>query len=253
MNLLRTFLLAFGFLCIGGCSSTLIPSNDGGRFVLAEDTVYWGETNILNPDPWLFGLTKGEYIAVGHNDEGIYYRGPRGCVVVLLNPDGTRYLSTGERPDTAALVFAYGPNGEGGVFIPYDPNDFPFLYAYQDSRRQTGDQESKMPARPASEINSFKGDSPAGEVVPFRPIAVHVINSDNPGAPVDPATALGASIAPYVGRALAMPLVRRVQGKPLLLHGISDKKLQKRLHAHMSEQRYMKSSYPSEEKVASDK
>lgn len=253
MNLLRTFLLVCGFLCAGGCASTLIPSDEGGRFVLTEDAVYWSETNLLNPDPWLFGLTKGEYIAVGHNDEGIYYRGPRGCVVVLLNPDGVEYLKTGTRPDTAEFVFAYGPNGEGGVFIPYDPSDVPFFYVYQDYRRHTGDQESKMPLRPESAVNTFKGDSPAGEIIPFRPTAVHVVNPHDPTLPLDPASAAGASIAPYVGRALAMPLVRSVQGMPQLLYGVGDRKLQERLRAHMREHRYTKSSATVDESVMASK
>lgn len=67
---------------------------------------------------------------------------------------------------------------------------------------------------------------------------------------MDPATAAGASIAPYVGRALATPLVRRVQGMPLLLYGISDKNLQKRLREHMREHRYTKPSAKVDDSLA---
>jgi len=86
---------------------------------------------------------------------------------------------------------------------------------------------------------------------PFRPAHVVDVDPKNPGAPPTPEAALGAAIAPYVGRAMVMPLVRRVQGKPLLTASIDDENLQALLRKVMREQRHVRSSFdPVESELA---
>ncbi|MDR0210513.1 MAG: hypothetical protein LBJ33_15270 [Pseudomonas putida] len=241
MSLLRHLISVIALLSLTACMS-FTPSNEGGSFVLTEDFL-WTVSGIGGNSPRLVGLTPGEYIAVGHNSDGIYYRGPYGGILVLEPETAQHYLKTGERPiDVSHLIISNGLNGEGGVFIPYSPEDRAFLYFYQDFRRLTGDRDAGMPARPPSEINTFKGDPPAGDELPFRPMAVKVIDPLNPGAPPTPAAALGAGIAPYVGRAIGLPALRGMQGNPIFAAPVDDQKLLKILHTVMLEKRYVKSS-----------
>jgi hypothetical protein len=234
VNALRKLLYVVVLLNLGGCASTLIPSNEGGSFVLEEDVLYFMKSNMVRLNPPMRGLTRGEYIAVGHNSDGIFYRGPRGCVLVFTPEDGALYLKTGERrlfPGGPPL--SAGPDDEGGVFVPYDPTEEPYFYVYQDWRGHTGDVNAEIPSRPLSDVNTYKGDPTAREEIPFRPERVIVFG------PPTPAVALGAS----VGRAMMMPLVRRVQGQPLLTVYVDDEKLQALLRKVMREQRHARSSF----------
>lgn len=94
---IRAFALLGLLLLVGGCvpTSEIIPSTDGGSFVVTQDLVRF-EEGLLGP-PRLIGLTPGEYIAVGHNSDGVYYRGPKGGVLILPEKEGQEYLRTGQR------------------------------------------------------------------------------------------------------------------------------------------------------------
>lgn len=241
---LRKMLCVVVLLNLWGCAATLIPSNEGGSFLLEEDVLYLMKSNLVRVSPPMRGLTRGEYIAVGHNSDGIFYRGPRGCVLLFTPEDGALYLKTGERrvfpaPDPLSA----GPDDEGGVFVPYDPTEEPYFYVYQDWRGHTGDANAKVPSRPRSDVNTYKGDPTAREEIPINPLKVIVIHPASPGAPPTPVGALGVGIGMYAGRAMTMPLVRRVQGKPLLTAYVDDEKLQTFLRKVMREQRNARSSF----------
>jgi len=267
LSLLRNLFLVLAAVSLPGCVS-FTPSNEGGSFVLTENYL-WPESGLGGAAPRMAGLTPGEYIAVGHNGDGIYYRGPYGGVLMLEDPLGEHYLKTGERPiDVSQRTVTNGLNGEGGVFIPYDPADTPYLFYYQDFRRLTGDKEARMPARPASQINTFKEAPPVGDVLPFRPAAVtvngiivspanpqglyvNVIDPLNPQGLPTPAGIVGAAVAPHVGRAIALPALRGMQGNLEPISRVKNERLIKILREVMREKRYVKSSAnPGETSVA---
>lgn len=213
--MLWRFLMCAGFLFSAGCIPTkqIIPSSDGGSFVLAEDVVKLNDGAF--GAVWLVGLAKGEYIAFGHDEEGVYYRGPHKCIILLNEEQAQRYFETGERPgamdDPNKMNVLTGD--EGGVFVPYDlDNEQPQYFHYADYRNATGDVNSKIPPRPVSSINAAVPESiPAGVIEPAY--NVRVIDPTNPTAVLpSPEVAAGTSIGLAVARPLGLAGLRDAQG-----------------------------------------
>lgn len=209
------YLIIFSLLLLAGCisSKTMVLSSTGGSFVLTED-IYDYTTRGLDY-LWLEGLTRGEYIAVGHDEHGIYYRGPYRCQIRLDKKRAERFLATGQRPSATAdpdiIEVWYGD--EGGAYVPYDlENEKPEYFFYGDYRHVTGALDSKIPARPASQINAaIEAPKPAEAVysVPY----VIVIDPQNPSGLPTPEAALGASIGLAAGRQLGLAAFRDAQGE----------------------------------------
>jgi len=209
------YLIFFSLLLLAGCipTKTMVPSSTGGSFVLTED-IYDYTTRGLDY-LWLEGLTRGEYIAVGHDENGIYYRGPYRCQIRLDKTRAERFLATGERPiataDPEIIEVWYGD--EGGVYVPYDlENEKPEYFFYGDYRHATGELDSKIPARPASQINAVVEAPKPAEAVYSVP-NVTVIDPQNPSGIPTPEAALGASIGVAVGRQLGLAAFRNAQGE----------------------------------------
>lgn len=237
MKSVRILMTILATLTLGACVPTtqVIPSNEGGRFVVTEDILQF-QQGLLGP-PKLVGLTPGEYIAVGHNSDGIFYRGPRGGLLILTETTANHYLKTGERPiDVSNTPLTTGFNGEGGVFVPYDPAATPRFYYYLDFRYLSGDEGDKLPPRPDSTINTFTGTVPAGPYIPYQPMNIQVIHPENPGAPPTAQDALGVTIGQGVSRAMGIASLRDGQGKVQESFDVEDKRLIVLLRATIREQ-----------------
>jgi len=223
--LIRAFTL-LGVLClVGGCAPTseIIPSTDGGSFVVTQDLVRF-EEGLLGP-PRLIGLTPGEYIAVGHNSNGVYYRGPKGGVLILSEELGQEYLRTGHR----ATHFMVGNTpvkfiDEGGIFVPYDPDATPWYYYYADFRNITGETDSKLPPRPFSKINQPAEESPAGARI-GGPLNVVVIEPDNHTGVPSPEAAAGGALGAGIGHAIGQSALSRGQGGIIRNHDVQDERI----------------------------
>lgn len=201
-------------ILLSGCIPTqqIIAGGDGSRFVLTEDVYDFAEARW--GDPWLEGLTQGEYIAVGHDEAGIYYRGPHRCLIRLPNDKAHHFLKTGERPSATEnpqlVEIFYGD--EGGVYVPYDlEHEQPWYFFYADYRHMTGDTDSKIPPPPASDINArTQASQPAQAVVSYP--NVKVINPQDPTGQPTLATSAGTAIGVAAGRQLGTAGLRDAQG-----------------------------------------
>ncbi|UXY50564.1 hypothetical protein [Pseudomonas tohonis] len=239
MKSLRILIAALIGLTLGACVPTtqIIPSTDGGSFVVEEDLLQF-QQGLLGP-PKLVGLTPGEYICVGKNSEGLFYSGPRGGLLILTEVTANQYLKTGERPiDVSNTPLTTGFNGEGGVFVPFDPNATPRFFYYLDFRYISGDSEDKLPPRPDSKINAFSGDAPAGPLLPYAPMKIRIVHPENPntGAPPTPQDVAGVDIGLGVGRVIGMAALRQGQGKAQLSFDVEDPRLITLLRATIREQ-----------------
>lgn len=208
------YLLLFLAIICSGCIPTkqIIPSNEGGSFILEEDIVEFSKGAF--GDLWLSGLTKGEYIAVGHDEDGIYYRGPYRCLVLLDEEKGRHFLASGERPRATENPREVNvlTGDEGGVYVPYNLEDEePWYFYYADYRHITGDSDSKIPPRPKSSINEKTIASKPADAVYMLP-NVTIINGDNPGALPPAEAAVGGAIGVVVGRQLGLAGLRDAQG-----------------------------------------
>ncbi|MCP1618119.1 hypothetical protein FBY21_2736 [Pseudomonas sp. SLBN-26] len=222
---IRVFALLGLLLLVGGCvpTSEIIPSTDGGSFVVTQDLVRF-EEGLLGP-PRLIGLTPGEYIAVGHNSDGVYYRGPKGGVLILPEKEGQEYLRTGQR----ATHFIVGNtpvkfNDEGGIFVPYDSDATPWYYYYADFRNITGETDSKLPPRPFSKINPPVDESPAGARI-GGPVNVVVIELGNTTGVPSPEAAVGGALGAGIGRAIGQSALSRGQGGIIRNYDVQDERI----------------------------
>lgn len=213
-HLMRHYLLLLLLVLCSGCIPTkqIIPSDDGGRFVIEEDIFEFYEG--LFGDRFLAGLTKGEYIAIGHDEDGVYYRGPHKCLVFLNEEQGYHFLATGERPGTLSNPREINlfTGDEGGVFVPYNfEDDDPWYFHYADYRNVTGDADSKIPPRPTSSINK-----PGPETIPAAAVYmlpnVKIINGGAPNALPPAEAAVGGAIGVVAGRQLGLAGLRDAQG-----------------------------------------
>lgn len=216
------------FLLLAGCLPTksIIPSTEGGSFVIHEDLTQFQKSFV--GIPFMTGLAKGEYIAVGYDSEGTYYRGPFMGVIRLPEESAKRYLETGKRTSLAddPTQKNYDSGDEGGVYVPKDPNAAMWFFYYSDSRYVTGDKESNIPPRPHSLIN----DAPK-EVTPVPGPRNEMYNIPvidpfaKPGDLPSPAAAAGTTIGLYVGQEMGRAALRGAQGKIMRGLDIQDERI----------------------------
>jgi len=224
---------------LAGCvpGQNLVPESDGSRFLLREDAIRKYPRRYSMGEDWVLGLKRGEYIAIGHDDEGVYYRGPQDCLVRLISELGDQYLATGLRPDP---VVAYGRQfglvgNDGGVYVPYDPQDKPSYFFYLDYRAVTGETASRIPSPPDSVVNRElfdlqvsmpKADVPANPDS-TRELADIAAQSVLPGnsLPTMQAQQAGTAIGLAVGKSWAMSAQREAQGRVVLGFYVEDERI----------------------------
>lgn len=147
-------------LVLSGCSSPQIkmdPVEKVTSFTLPETYAKrTGYKNGLgfNETFFVVGLFKGQYVAVGHDKDGVYYRGPENCFIYWLPAIGDKFLATGVPPtqqEKIAVMGAIADISQGGVWVPYDTskNKVRYFY-YQDFRLSTLDTESRIPPSPST-------------------------------------------------------------------------------------------------------
>ncbi len=223
----RVTAVAF-FLTLAGCLPTksIIPSTEGGSFVIHEDLTRFQKSFV--GIPFMVGLAKGEYIAVGHDSKGTYYRGPFMGVIRLPEESAKRYLETGKRTSLAddPTQKNYDSADEGGVFVPYDPNEKMWFFYYSDSRSVTGDEESNIPPRPHSLINDAPKEAtpvegPRNDMYSFPVVDPFAKPGDLPS----PAVAAGTTIGLYVGQEMGRAALREAQGKIMRGLDIQDERI----------------------------
>lgn len=147
-------------LVLSGCSTPQIkmePVEKVTSFTLPE--TYAKRTSYanglgFNETFFVVGLFKGQYVAVGHDKDGVYYRGPENCFIYWLPAIGDKFLATGVPPtqqEKIAVMGAISDISQGGVWVPYDSarNKVRYFY-YQDYRLSTLDTESKIPPSPST-------------------------------------------------------------------------------------------------------
>lgn len=117
----------FALVPLSGCSSGLIapdalrPASRDEVVVLTQAVSYSKVVGLIS-ERANFGLAPGIYRAEKTNDAGVFYRG-----------NGHPVWVTGER--TGNFVSAR----MGGVWVPYDLNASPLIYAYFDMAPQTSE------------------------------------------------------------------------------------------------------------------
>lgn len=107
----KLMIIALGALLASGCAHKwpeLKKVEAGPSFVLAKDYV---RTEIRGPFryKWVEGLRAGTYRLEAEDEEGSYFRGQGGCVVMVANDKADEYLKTGR----VELGFL-----EGGLWLP---------------------------------------------------------------------------------------------------------------------------------------
>lgn len=235
----RIVVLALLVVSMAGCipGRSVVPQGDGSRFVLREDAIRKYPPRFSYGESMVEGLKRGEYIAVAHDDEGIYYRGPRECYVRLIGELGDQYLATGQRPAPGAVFYRqFGLDGsEGGVYVPHDPKSTPFYFFYMDFRVATGETEARVPTAPDSALNQALATPPAvGSVVSQPPNAEGVRElADVAARGVVPGNSLqamqvqaaGTTIGIALGKSMGTAAQRNAQGKIMLGGYVMDERL----------------------------
>jgi hypothetical protein len=68
---------------------------------------------------WVEGLSAGTYTEEAENDEGIFFRGPKDCVILLMGKFAEDFLKTGVPPSHEAKIEAgFYPGEDGGIWVP---------------------------------------------------------------------------------------------------------------------------------------
>jgi len=223
---MRLHLLLLILLC-SGCIPTkqITPTTGEGSFILKEDILEFHKGGF--GDLYLSGLIKGEYIAIVHDKSGIYYRGPRRCLVLLDEEQGRHFLATGEHP--SAIEDPNKTNvltgDEGGVYVPYNMDEeTPWYFYYGDYRHVTGDTDSKIPPLPKSDINA-----PTPETIPAAARSernsLYFNNQTSYGSASPSDVAMGNAIGAAIGRQWGLSGLRDAQGGIIQGGNVRSKKI----------------------------
>lgn len=224
--------------CIPG--RNIVPPSDISRFVLKDDAVKKYPRRYSFGNDFVVGLKRGEYVAVGRDDDGVYYRGPQDCFVYLIDDLGDNYLATGQRPSTWEVYRRqFGLAGsEGGVYVPYDSSSQPTYFFYMDFRAVTGEVDSRIPSLPESSVNRSiaimempgppePAASLKGQDTGTKLLAESTARSVVPGYTTQAMQTqqAGAALGVAIGKSLGTAAQRDAQGKIQLGPLVSDERI----------------------------
>lgn len=125
--------LLFCWICFGCAVNPvdLKPAEDTTIYVLSETSTVTVTRGI--GFQWVEGLRAGNYHAEYEDANGVFYRGPKDCVILLVGELADEFLNSGKLPtnDEKIAKQELFSGQEGGIWMPKEGvNKEPRFYHY---------------------------------------------------------------------------------------------------------------------------